>query len=77
MLFSVIQTIPLYSCPSECSMLTKYGFHVVEFLAFVLPAVPSQLSVRAGILTFYFILHLFRLHIVYSHYKKKWLNKEY
>jgi hypothetical protein len=77
MIFSAIQTIPLYSCPTECSTVTKYGFHTVEFLAFVLPAVPNQLPVRIGILTFYFLLHLCRLHIVYSHYKKKWLNKEY
>jgi hypothetical protein len=53
----------------------KIGFHTIEFLAFILPAIPDSLSVRIGILSIYFIAHYYKAQVAYSNYKKKCLTE--
>ena len=51
----------------------KIIFSVIEFIAFILPALPSSLLVRLFILLIYFIAHCFKLQYLYSQIKKKYI----
>jgi hypothetical protein len=53
----------------------KFGFHVIEFIGFILPAIPDSLFVRIGILSIYFIAHYYKAQVVYRNYKKKCLTE--
>lgn len=49
----------------------KIGFHVLETFAFVMPAIPSSLTVRFSILSFYFVLHYFKAQLWYARIKNQ------
>lgn len=49
----------------------KLFFHVLESTAFVMPAIPSSLTVRFGILSFYFALHYFKAQNAYAKIKNQ------
>ena len=49
----------------------KFGFHALETFAFVMPVIPSSLTVRVSILSFYFVLNYFKAHIWYVRIKNQ------
>ena len=49
-------------------------FYIIEFTAFILPALPNSLTIRLFILLIYFIAHYFRLQVVYSRFKNNILH---
>ena len=51
----------------------KIIFSIIEFIAFILPALPNSLFVRLFILLLYFIAHCFKLQYVYSQIKTKYI----
>jgi hypothetical protein len=48
----------------------KILFIIIEFIAFILPALPYKLSTRLTILFIYFIAHQLKLQKKYILYKK-------
>lgn len=48
---------------------------MIEFIAFVLPAIPNSMATRLCILAIYFIGHYFQLQIPYKIFKKKCIEK--
>lgn len=54
----------------------KLFFNILEFFAFILPAIPDSLIIRLLILLIYFICHYYKLQNIYSKYKSKYLNKD-
>jgi hypothetical protein len=52
----------------------KILFNIIEFIAFILPALPSSLLVRLLILLIYFIGHCFKLQYAYSQIKVKYIT---
>jgi hypothetical protein len=50
-------------------MYSEIFFYIIEFTAFILPALPNSLTIRLFILLIYFIAHYFRLQVVYSRFK--------
>jgi hypothetical protein len=50
-------------------MYSEIFFYIIEFTAFILPALPNSLTIRLFILLIYFIAHYFRLQVVYSSFK--------
>jgi len=53
----------------------KIGFSTLELVGFILPALPNSLSIRLLILSIYFIAHYFKLQVVYSTMKKKYIDE--
>ena len=53
--------------------MTLWGFKTLEFIEFILPALPSQLWVRVWILVIYFILHCCKVQYMYSQMKQKYI----
>ena len=53
----------------------EYFFHFIEFTAFLLPAIPNNITTRMAILGIYFIGHYLKLQIPYKTFKKKWIEK--
>ena len=49
----------------------KSFFDVLESAAFIIPAIPDSLTVRFGILSFYFALHYFKAQNVYARIKNQ------
>ena len=54
----------------------KIIFSIIEFIAFILPALPNSLSVRLFILLIYFIAHCFKLQYSYLQIKNKYVIHE-
>jgi hypothetical protein len=52
----------------------KLAFQIVEFAAFILPALPESLYVRLSILFIYFVLYYFNVHLIYAKFKKRYCN---
>lgn len=52
----------------------SYFFNAIELFAFILPALPSQLSVRLLILAIYFIGHYYKLQYRYAKFKSDYLK---
>ena len=48
-------------------------FNTIEFIAFVLPALPESLNIRLLILFIYFIAHCFKLQYMYAEMKLKYI----
>ena len=57
-------------------MFLKFFLHSVEVAAFVLPALPDEVGIRLGILTFYSLLHFYNVQKSYASFKKKLLKEE-
>ena len=57
-------------------MFLKFLLHSVEVAAFVLPALPDEVGIRLGILTFYSLLHFYNVQKSYVSFKKKLLKEE-
>lgn len=57
-------------------MLLKIGFDTAEWVLFVVPALPSQLKVRLGIISVYFVMYCFKVQYVYARFKKECLKPE-
>ena len=51
-----------------------FFFNIIEFIAFILPAIPDSISIRLAILLIYFIGHYYKLQYTYLTYKKKMLQ---
>ncbi len=51
----------------------KYFFNTIEFIAFILPALPNSLDIRLLILLIYFIAHCFKLQYMYAEIKSKYI----
>jgi hypothetical protein len=49
-------------------------FNLIEFIAFLLPAIPDSIIIRLAILLIYFIGHHYKLQYIYSKYKKQYLQ---
>ena len=49
-------------------------FNLIEFIAFILPALPDSFNVRLFILLLYFIAHCFKLQTLYSKIKLNYTN---
>ena len=49
----------------------EYLFSAIEFAAFILPALPSNLSTRLTILLIYLVLHYLKANTIYSRIKKE------
>ena len=49
----------------------KIFFDVLESAAFIMPALPESLTVRFGILSFYFVLHYFKAQYAYARIKNQ------
>jgi hypothetical protein len=54
----------------------NYVFNTIEFVAFILPALPNDLWVRLTIVLTYFILHYFKAQHLYAHFKYEFINNE-
>lgn len=54
----------------------KLFFHTIELSAFILPALPANLSVRLSILFVYFILHYYKAQTIYSRIKNSYTVKD-
>lgn len=54
----------------------KTLFTAIEFISFLLPALPNSLNVRLSILLIYFIAHYYKLQIEYLKIKTKYINME-
>lgn len=54
----------------------KHLFTIIEFIGFILPALPSNLYIRLGILLTYFIAHTLKLQKQYLKCKTEWLQLE-
>ncbi len=52
----------------------KIIFNIIEFVAFILPALPNSIYVRLLILLIYFIAHCFKLQYAYSQIKAKYIT---
>ena len=52
-------------------MYTKYLFHLLEFFAFILPALPESIYFRLLILFIYFVLHYYKIQYVYAKIKSE------
>jgi hypothetical protein len=52
----------------------KIFFYIIEFAAFILPALPNSLSMRLFILLIYFIAHYLKLQVVYLKFKNNILH---
>ena len=50
----------------------KYFFNAIEFVAFILPALPDKITTRLTILTIYFVAHIFKLQYHYAKLKNKY-----
>ena len=48
---------------------TKIAFSIIEFIAFILPALPPHIEIRLTILFIYFISHCFKLQKLYLRFK--------
>ena len=57
-------------------MINNILFNLLEFLAFILPALPDSLTVRLFILLLYFIGHCFKLQTIYSKIKLNYINNK-
>ena len=57
-------------------MFLKIFLHSVEVAAFVLPALPDEVGIRLGILTFYSLLHFYNVKKAYASFKKRLLKEE-
>ena len=57
-------------------MFLKFLLHSVEVAAFILPALPDEVGIRLGILTFYSLLHFYNVQKSYVSFKKKLLKEE-
>ena len=44
-------------------------FNIIEFILFILPALPNSIINRLIILFIYFMAHYFKLHIMYAKIK--------
>lgn len=51
----------------------KYFFNTIEFIAFILPALPDKITTRITILTIYFIAHILKLQYYYTKLKNKYI----
>jgi len=47
----------------------KLFFSIIEFIAFILPALPNSLNTRLFILFSYFIAHCYKLQVGYKQFK--------
>jgi len=54
----------------------KLFFNTIEFIAFILPALPNDLWVRLSIVTIYFILHYFKAQHLYADFKYECINND-
>jgi hypothetical protein len=54
-------------------MYANIFFNSIEFIAFILPALPNQLQIRLTILLIYFIGHYYKLQNVYAQYKLRYI----
>jgi hypothetical protein len=52
----------------------KLAFQLLEFAAFILPALPESLYVRLTILFIYFVLHYFKAQLIYAKFKNRYCN---
>ena len=50
-------------------------FHIIEFIAFCLPAIPESIYVRFSILLIYYVAHSFKLQYMYAKEKKRYLHR--
>jgi hypothetical protein len=55
-------------------MLIYILFNLIEFIAFILPALPDSLTIRLCILLLYFIGHCFKLQTLYSKIKLNYIT---
>ena len=53
----------------------KAFFYIIEFIGFILPALPESIYVRFSILLVYYIAHTFKLPHIYAKEKKRALHK--
>lgn len=54
----------------------KTLFTTIEFVSFILPALPSSLNVRICILFIYFTAHYYKLQMEYLKIKNKYIKME-
>ena len=57
-------------------MFLKFFLHSAELAAFVLPALPDEVGIRLGILSFYSLLHFYNVQKSYAAFKKRLLKDE-
>ena len=57
-------------------MNSKILFNILELVAFIIPALPSSIILRLIILFSYLLLHNYKVHIMYSQLKKKYIMEE-
>ena len=57
-------------------MLLKIAFDTIEFVSFLLPVLPSQLKVRLGVISVYFIIYYSNMQYSYARFKKECLKPE-
>jgi hypothetical protein len=50
-------------------------FYIIEFVAFILPALPSSIYIRFSILFVYYMAHSFKLQYIYAKEKKRYIHK--
>jgi len=53
----------------------KAFFYLIEFFAFILPALPNSIYVRFSILLIYYLAHSFKLQHMYSIEKKRYIHR--
>jgi hypothetical protein len=52
----------------------KYLIDVLEFIGFILPALPERMELRLAILCIYYAAHYYKVQVVYSHIKQKYIS---
>lgn len=52
----------------------KFAFDSIEFIGFILPAIPDSIYVRFAILFVYFIGHYYKFQYIYAKYKNNLIN---
>ena len=57
-------------------MFLKPFFTVLEFVAFIMPALPEKLTTRLSVLGIYFVMHSLKLQYTYANFKKTCLKNE-
>jgi len=50
-------------------------FHIIELVAFILPALPESINARFSILLIYYAAHIFKLQNIYAKEKKRYIHR--
>ena len=53
-----------------------YLFKLIDLIAFILPAIPSDLNTRLTILFIYFVMHAMQLQRTYANFKNKLITEK-